>query len=385
MLPSIGVVVPTRNRPGLLRRTLAAIAAQDYLGKVRTVVVYDQSPPDPDLRGVKVLTNSRTAGLAGARNTGILALDTDLIAFCDDDDEWAPDKLTAQVAVLEPDIDVTTCAIEVRYRDRLVPRLAGLQWVGLDQLIRSRMAMLHASTFLVRRAALLDPQRLGLVAEDAPGSQNEDWDLLLRAARRGPIRHLDRPLVRVRWGTTSHYAYEYATKISSLRWMMNRHPEIAGCPPGAGRCGTRGRRCATTGASRAPPSRSPRSPGWSGSNPCSRRCTGAAAGSEAEPGRRRSAGGRGSATVGGWQQPTPGSGSPTASSCMSGDGPASGGPSSSCTACRRTRGCGTGSRRSCPRPGTRYTRSTCARTATATPRRTGTTPRPPPRISPRSG
>src|SRR6266581_3685634 len=192
MLPSIGVVVPTRNRPSLLRRTLAAIAAQDYLGKVRTVVVYDQSPPDPDLRGVKVLTNSRTAGLAGARNTGILALDTDLIAFCDDDDEWAP-----------------------------------------DQLIRSRMAMLHASTFLVRRAALLDPQRLGLVAEDAPGSQNEDWDLLLRAARRGPIRHLDRPLVRVRWGTTSHYAYEYATKISSLRWMMNRHPEIAGCPPGA--------------------------------------------------------------------------------------------------------------------------------------------------------
>ena len=95
--------------------------------------------------------------------------------------------------------------------------------------------MLHASTFLIRRAALLDPQRLGLVAEDAPGSQNEDWDLLLRAARRGPVRHLDRPLVRVRWGPTSHYAYEYATKISSLRWMMDRHPEIGGCRPGAAR------------------------------------------------------------------------------------------------------------------------------------------------------
>src|SRR5204863_65911 len=31
------------------------------------------------------------------------------------------------------------------------------------------------------------------------------------------------------------YAYEYATKISSLRWMMSRHPEIKGCPPGAAR------------------------------------------------------------------------------------------------------------------------------------------------------
>jgi glycosyltransferase involved in cell wall biosynthesis len=233
--PSIGVVVPTRDRPELLRRTLSAIAAQDYPGAVRTVVVYDQSPPDPALRGVTVLRNARTSGLAGARNTGILALNTDLIAFCDDDDEWAPGKLTAQVAELDEATDVVTCAIEVRYRDRLVPRTAGRGWVGLDQLVRSRMAMLHASTFLIRRAALLDPDRLGLVAEDAPGSQNEDWDLLLRAAKRAPVRHVDHPLVTVRWGTTSHYAYEYATKISSLRWMMSRHPEIRGCPPGAAR------------------------------------------------------------------------------------------------------------------------------------------------------
>jgi hypothetical protein len=47
--------------------------------------------------------------------------------------------------------------------------------------------------------------------------------------------HVDSPLVRVLWGRTSHYAYEYATKISSLRWMMARHPEIRGCAPGAAR------------------------------------------------------------------------------------------------------------------------------------------------------
>jgi hypothetical protein len=96
------------------------------------------------------------------------------------------------------------------------------------------MAMLHSSSFLVRRDALTD-DGIGLVAEDAPGSQNEDWDLLLRAAKRAPIVHLDEPLVRVLWGRTSHYAYEYATKITSLRWMMQRHPEIGGCRPGAAR------------------------------------------------------------------------------------------------------------------------------------------------------
>jgi glycosyltransferase involved in cell wall biosynthesis len=204
-------------------------------------VVYDQTEPDyllASTEGVQVLvlTNWRTSGLAGARNTGILALDTELVAFCDDDDRWHPDKLRRQVAALlaEPDSEFATCAIEVEFEGRCTARLAGRSRVTIDELARSRMAMLHSSSFLVRRDALAD-DAIGLVAQDAPGSQNEDWDLLLRAARRAPIVHLDEPLVRVLWGRTSHYAYEYATKISSLRWMMQRHPEISGCRPGAAR------------------------------------------------------------------------------------------------------------------------------------------------------
>jgi glycosyltransferase involved in cell wall biosynthesis len=246
------VVIATRDRPELLRRSLAAVRAQDYAGEVRVVVVYDQAPPDRTLADagepgsgaahadVRVVTNARTPGLAGARNTGILALDTDLVAFCDDDDAWAPAKLRLQVATMSarPEAEFATCAIEVEYRGRVTPRLAGRDAVTVHELARSRMAMLHSSTFLARRASLTaaSPEAgIGLVAEDAPGSQNEDWDLLLRAARRAPIAHVDEPLVRVLWGRTSHYAYEYATKISSLRWMIARHPEIRACPPGAAR------------------------------------------------------------------------------------------------------------------------------------------------------
>ncbi|WP_250001187.1 glycosyltransferase family A protein [Actinoplanes sp. M2I2] len=239
--PSVGVVIPTRNRPELVRKAIGAVRDQRYPGEVKVLVVYDQTEPDYLLAStdgvqVLVLTNWRTSGLAGARNTGILALDTEFVAFCDDDDQWQPDKLRRQVAALmaEPDAEFATCAIEVEYDGRCTPRLAGLPRVTVDDLARSRMAMLHSSSFLIRRAAFAD-DAIGLVAEDAPGSQNEDWDLLLRAARRAPIVHLDEPLVRVLWGRTSHYAYEYATKISSLRWMMQRHPEISGCRPGAAR------------------------------------------------------------------------------------------------------------------------------------------------------
>jgi glycosyltransferase involved in cell wall biosynthesis len=239
--PAVGIVVPTRNRPTLLRTALDALRAQDYPGRLEIVVVYDQAAPDltladPDAdRPVRVIVNEdRAPGLAGARNTGVLALSTELVAFCDDDDAWLPEKLTRQVTRLleEPESEMVTCAIEVHFGADVSARLAGTDRVRHADLLRSRMAMLHSSTFVLRRDALLD---LGLVAEDAPGSQNEDYDLLLRASRRAPIAHVDEPLVRVRWGATSHFAAEYETKIASLEWMLARHPEFQRDPAGVAR------------------------------------------------------------------------------------------------------------------------------------------------------
>jgi glycosyltransferase involved in cell wall biosynthesis len=239
-LPSVGVVLPTRDRPDAMSRALKTVLAQDYAGVLRVIVVYDGAPPDYLLaralpRPVMVLSNWRTPGLAGTRNTGVLGLDTDLVAFCDDDNEWATDKITAQVAALaaRPEAEFVTCAIEVEHAGGVTRRLAEQDTVRVEDLVAARMEMLRSSTFMMRRAALLGG--LGLVAEDAPGSDNEDWDLLLRAAKRSPVVHVDQPLVRVRWPEPRHSAYEYATRISSLRWMMARHPEIRGCRPGAAR------------------------------------------------------------------------------------------------------------------------------------------------------
>ena len=152
--PSVGVVIPTRNRPELVRKAIAGVREQRYPGALKIVLVYDQTEPDyllaeAESPAVLVLTNWRTSGLAGARNTGILALDTDLVAFCDDDDRWLPDKLRRQVAALlaEPDAEFATCAIEVEFQEKVTPRLAGRSRVTVDELARSRMAMLHSSSF----------------------------------------------------------------------------------------------------------------------------------------------------------------------------------------------------------------------------------------------
>ncbi|HUD40174.1 MAG TPA: glycosyltransferase [Streptosporangiaceae bacterium] len=237
-LPSVGVVVPTRDRPHELRAALAAIDAQDYAGDIEVVVVFDQADPDLSLADghrVRVLANDRAPGLAGARNSGILALDTDLVAFCDDDDTWLPAKLTSQVKALTAaqGAEFASCGIAVRSGGRTSYRTVGRAQVSYQDLLRSRMVMVHSSTYLASRAALLGG--IGLVDESIPASQNEDWDLALRAARRRPILNVDEPLVLVRWGDGSFYAQQWESKIAGLRWMLDHHPDIAATGPGAAR------------------------------------------------------------------------------------------------------------------------------------------------------
>jgi hypothetical protein len=238
--PSVGVVLATHDRPQMMRAALASILEQDYPGDIHVALVFDQSEVDTTLAGgsdnrtVSVTDNAGTPGLAGARNTGILGLDTELVAFCDDDDTWMPDKLKTQVAALisQPGASFCTTAMLVDFDGQQSVRRAGTDRVTVQHLTRSRMAMLHSSSFLARRHALLGP--VGLVDETLPKSMAEDWDLLIRAARVAPIVHVDEPLVRITWGASSYFADQWETKNLAHRWLLDRHPEIGSDPVGAG-------------------------------------------------------------------------------------------------------------------------------------------------------
>lgn len=240
-LPGVTVVVPTRDRPELLRRTLRAINEQDYSGRITTIVVFDNDQPDPSLarsdgdRPVRVVTNTLTPGLAGARNTGVLAADTDLVAFCDDDDTWLPGKLRAQVGVMldEPGTEMVCCGIRVVYDRVEAVRSLDRTSVTFGDLLGSRLTELHPSTFLIRRRAMIDG--CGTVSEEIPGSYAEDYELLLRLARRGPIRNIPEPGVRVLWHRRSHFSGRWRTISTALRWLLDRYPEFALVPRGHAR------------------------------------------------------------------------------------------------------------------------------------------------------
>ena len=226
-LPSVSTIIATRGRP-TLRRAIDGVLGQRYGGVVTCVVVFDGVEPS-DLsdvttgvaRSLVVVSNTRTPGLAGARNTGADAAETDLLAFCDDDDVWWPDKLRIQVDAMqrsESPAAVTGVRIvaDGRETDRIPP--------GSDP---RRVAALvrRDPSFLRRGQRTAFDEVIGPIDEAIPGNYGEDYEWLLRAADAGAIVGVPQPLVTVYWGD-SLFADRWPTIIEAITYLTSKHPDL---------------------------------------------------------------------------------------------------------------------------------------------------------------
>ena len=230
--PAVTAIVCTRERPQLLQRAVTSILAQDYAGPVQCVVVFDQSEISPiDLaslppgRRLMVTRNDGTPGLAGARNWGLARSDADLVAFCDDDDAWHPGKLTAQVALLRAQPAAVLCATGVRIvtHEGSVERIPPAR-VELGHLVRSRVAAIHPSSFLISRRDLVE--RIGGLNEHVPFSYGEDYDFLLRASRYGCVVSVPEPLTLVYWDRLSFFSARWEAVAAGLSYLLEAFPEF---------------------------------------------------------------------------------------------------------------------------------------------------------------
>ena len=94
----VSVIIPTRNRSTMLAQTLGSVLRQRDI-RCEIVVVDEASTDDTQAvlsrlaAGVRVFRHDVPRGLAAARNSGAAEARGDWLAFLDDDDLWAPDKL----------------------------------------------------------------------------------------------------------------------------------------------------------------------------------------------------------------------------------------------------------------------------------------------------
>ena len=106
MAPLVSTIVPTLDRPELLRRALRSVEAQTH-DSIEVVIV--GSPETPDLTEIiedvavqrVEYIDSDAESPGAARNIGIEAATGNYLAFLDDDEEWDPEKLTRQIERVE--------------------------------------------------------------------------------------------------------------------------------------------------------------------------------------------------------------------------------------------------------------------------------------------
>ena len=184
MSGEVTVVVPTRDRPALLADALTSVGAQEWRA-ARTIVVDDGSADPlrpPSGAAVELLRRPQPGGVAAARNRGLERVETEWVAFLDDDDLWAPAKLARQLEVAAAaHADFVWCAVVVVDARRRPVGLVPAADPGslLSRLVRTNAigspSSVLARTELVRAVGGFD-EELGLLA---------DWDLWLRLAGAG--------------------------------------------------------------------------------------------------------------------------------------------------------------------------------------------------------
>lgn len=105
----VSVIMPAYNAARTLVDSARSVLAQTYPNLELLIVDDGSSDATPTLADslaaedprVRVLHNGSNRGIVRARNLGLKEASYEVIAFCDSDDLWRPDKLAKQIAAME--------------------------------------------------------------------------------------------------------------------------------------------------------------------------------------------------------------------------------------------------------------------------------------------
>jgi glycosyltransferase involved in cell wall biosynthesis len=190
--PIVTVVIPTCNRPELLRRAITSVLGQT-LHNIEVIVVingpdavtWEAIHPwlakEPRLQ----LHQIPEAGASLARNAGVDKARSPWIALLDDDDEWMPEKLVQQLAWAEKSpyaLPIVGCRLLVRtpQGDLVRPRRFRGLMEPVSEYILTRRGLFH-SEGLVQSSMIFTRRELLLRVPFPHLPKHQDWTWLLQA------------------------------------------------------------------------------------------------------------------------------------------------------------------------------------------------------------
>jgi glycosyltransferase involved in cell wall biosynthesis len=249
-MPKISVVIPAFNAASFIRRTIDSVLAQTFTD-FELIVVDDGStddtgrvvqsygaaganPPAPVVRYLR----QANAGDGPARNAGIAAARGEWIAFLDHDDEWLPDKLARQMALLERHPDLRWCGANYYLScqglrqpagnpDELAGRLDGREFFdNFFTAVAREGGTLVTTTMIVHREVF---QQVGVF--DSCWALCADFDMWWRITYRYPrIGYLPQPLGIMHLDVLNVAALRYhlaGKRGDDARRLVERHLKLA--------------------------------------------------------------------------------------------------------------------------------------------------------------
>ncbi len=229
-MTSVSVVVPTHNRAALLAVTLRSVLRQRAVDL--EVIVIDEASTDETEAVLAGIADSRLRsirheiphGVSTARNRGTAEARGDWVAFTDDDDLWAPDKLDRQLQAAEAAGRdwAYTGSVNIVDGFRIVhgrPPLSPDRVVAA--LPRYNAVPGGGSNVVVRRETLLQVGPF-----DVRLRNTEDWEMWIRLAQVGPPAWVRSPLV-ARRVHPSNSSLDIAEIVRGTRLIEQLHGTTA--------------------------------------------------------------------------------------------------------------------------------------------------------------
>lgn len=246
-MPEVSIIITTYNYGHLIAASIDSVINQDY-DDFELIVVDDGSTDDT--RAVVSSYSDRIRyvwqehlGIAEARNRGIAEARSDLIAFQDADDLWAPNTLSVRVEAmrLHPELGlIFGDAMVERDGEVIVPSFLRERAVLRDLdtvcekgdfriIAESAFAALLRERFIPIPSIIIPKRRFEEVGPwDASFEGVEDYEFYLRLAKRFRIGYVDRVLVKCRIhgaNVSCSVGKQNQRRINLLRTFMD-DPEL---------------------------------------------------------------------------------------------------------------------------------------------------------------
>lgn len=202
--PLVSVVIPTFERPVYLTRAIESVLAQTY-PKLEMIIVIDGESEETKevIRNyqqlhkmpIEYIETGTKVGGSEARNIGARQAHGKLVALLDDDDEWLPEKIAAQLERIEQEQltyeEAFLCFTTVFVYDSIdQPEYSQLPVVAYDVAPSKKIAdyLFETNGFSrigwIQTSSVLVPKQLLLSVPFTKGiPKHQDWDWLLKLDR----------------------------------------------------------------------------------------------------------------------------------------------------------------------------------------------------------